>query len=266
MVRGGHALGLPVLGHDVADVDLQRVGGTHRVGNAVHQQVGDDAGVKAAGAQEDQLRLPDGPHRLRQSLWVLGQQADALNAAVLLLLEGADLRLPQHPGAVLEGGLQRHVLIGHRQHPAADGQHLAHAGHRLVEGVGDAVEGGQDQVAEGLPRQVARALRESVGQKLLHHRLGVGQGLHAVADVPRRGHTQILPQHARAAAVVGHGDDGRQAAGAAFQPPQHGGQPRASSDGHNPGARSAVPFRHSVHLLTPASCPGGSPWPDSLSA
>ena len=39
-----------------------------------------------------------------------------------------------------------------------------------------------------------------------------------------------------------------------------------ASDGHNPGARSAVPFRHSVHLLTPASCPGGSPWPDSPSA
>ena len=78
VVRGGHALGLPVLGHDVADVRSQRVGGTHRVGNAVHQQVGDDAGVKAAGAQEDQLRLPDGPHRLRQGLWVLGQQADAL--------------------------------------------------------------------------------------------------------------------------------------------------------------------------------------------
>ena len=271
MVAGRHALGLPILGHDIADVDLQRVGGAHRIGNAVHQQVWDDAGIQASRPQQDQVGLTDRTHRLRQRLGMLGQQAHTLNAAVLSLFEGTDLGLPQHRGAVFKGGLQRHVGIGHRQHPAGDGQHLAHAGHRLVEGIGNAVEGRQDQIPEGLARQVAGARREAVGQQLLHDRLHIGQGLHTVADVPRRGHAKVLAQPAGSASVIRHGDDSGQVLGVVFQAPQHGGKAGAAADGDHtgppllpPGLGAFVMF-HRCALLMHGSCPGGFPWLDSPS-
>ena len=239
MVGGRHPLGLAVLGHDVADVELEGLGAAHRLGDPVHQQVGDHAGVEAPRPQQDELGLPDGLHRRGQGGGPLGQEPDAADAAVLLLLKLKDLGLPHHGGAVLKGGLQPHVLIGHREDAPRDGQHLAHAGHRLIEGWVDPVEGSQDEVPEGLPGQPPRAAGKSVAEQLLHHRLGVGQGLHAVTDIPRGRHAQILPQHPRPAAVVGHGDDGCEISGVQLQAPQHGGQPRPTADGHDPGAAAA---------------------------
>ena len=186
----------------------------------------------------------------------LGQEPHVFDAAVLGLLEPADFGLAHHRRAVFKGGLQLHVGVGHGQNPARDGQDLAHPGHGLVEGVGDAVEGGQNQVAEGLPRQTPRVLGEAVRQQLRHDGLGVGQRLHTVADVPRRGHSQVLAQHAGPAAVVGHGDDGGQVFGIALQSPQHGAQARPAADGDNPRPKLPPPVCAAIgfgHLHTPKS-------------
>ena len=58
----GHrvALGFAILGHDVADIDLQGVGLPDRLHDAIHQQIGDDAGVQAAGPQDDHVRVRNG--------------------------------------------------------------------------------------------------------------------------------------------------------------------------------------------------------------
>ena len=260
MVGHGVALGLPVLGHDVADIDLQGVGAADGLPHPVHQQIGDDAGVEAPRPQQNEVGLPDGPQRLGEGGRPLRQQAHPGDAAVLLLLEGADLGLPHHALPVLKGGLQLHVLIGHRQNPAGDGQDLAHPGHRLVKGPGDAVEGGQDQVAEGLTGETPRPAGEPVGQKLVHDGLHIGQGLHAVADVPRRRHAQVLPEHAGAAAVVGHGDDGGHVAGILLQATEHGGKARAAADGGDLGAVLPALVAAAVllaHTFSPSSCHGG---------
>ena len=177
---------------------------------------------------------------------MVGNQGNMVDTAVLLLLEGGDLRLPRHPRAVLKDRLQLHVGAGHRNDFAGDGQHMAHLGNRLLKGACHSVEGGQEQIAEGLPRQ--GALGEAVGQQLLHDGLGVGQGFHTVADIPRRGHPQVLAQPPGAAPVVGHGDDGGEVPGISFQSPQQGGQPRPAADGDD--FRAPLPlleggvFRH----------------------
>lgn len=102
------------------------------------------------------------------------------------------------------------------------------------------------------PRQVARALHDqSVGQKLLPSPARLARASTRVADVPG-GACPDPAEHG--AAVVGHGNNGRQAAGAAFLAPAAWWTARCLADGHNPGP--APPF-HSVivHFLTPASCP-----------
>ena len=123
-----------------------------------------------------------------------------------LFLAVEDLGFSHHRGAVFKLRLQLDVSGGHRQHPAGNGQHLTHAADRHIEGGRDTVQRRQEQVAEALPRQCS--LRETVVQHLPHHRLRVGQGLDAVADVTGRRHPQVLAEHAAAAAVVRHRDNG----------------------------------------------------------
>ena len=78
-----------------------------------------------------------------------------MDAAALRLLEGEDLGLAAHAGAVFKGGLQLDIGVGHRQHPPCDGENLAHPGNSLIEGVGNAVQRRQQQISESLPRQAA---------------------------------------------------------------------------------------------------------------
>ena len=78
-----------------------------------------------------------------------------MDAAVLLLFKVADFRLPHHLRSIFKYRLQLHVGAGNGDDLAGDGQHLAHLAHRLLEGAGDSVEGGQDQIAKGLPGQYA---------------------------------------------------------------------------------------------------------------
>ena len=227
VVGQGVALCLPLLGHDVGDVDAQGVGLSHRLGHAIHQQVGDDAGVQAPRPQEDDVRLADGVQRSRQRRRVLRLHAHLGDAAVLGTLEGGDFGFSHHRRAVFKLRHHVHILVGHRQHLPRDGQDLAHACYRLVKGGGDTVQRRQEQVAEALPCQAP--LLEPVVQQVFHDGFRVGHSLQAAADVARRGHPQVLPQHAGAAAIVGHGDDGGQVVGIVFQTPQHGGQPGAAA-------------------------------------
>ena len=229
MVGGGVALGLAVLCHDVADIDLLRVGRGDGLRHAVHQQVRDDARIQTPRPEEDEVRRRDGVERIRERLRVRRQKLDVVDAAVLLLFEAEDIALADNVGAVFKGRRQSHVRRRDRNDRAADGKHLPHAAHRLVKRAGDAVERCEQEIAEALPAQ--RAALKAIGQELLHDRLGVRERLHAVADVAGRQHPDIPPQHTAAAAVVRHSDDGGQIFRVFFQPAQHGGKARAAADG-----------------------------------
>ena len=136
-------------------------------------------------------------------------------AAVLPLLAVEYLGLPQDLCAVFELRFQLHIAGGHGDHPAGDGQDLAHAADRLVEApAGNAVEGRQEEVAEALALQ--RALGEAVVEQLPHKGLHVGKSLQAVAHVAGGQHPQLLTQDAGAASVVRHRDDGGKIVGMAL--------------------------------------------------
>ena len=57
------AVGLAFLGGHVANIHLEGRGLPHRVGYAVHKQIGEHAGVEAAGAEHDYVAMANGLHR-----------------------------------------------------------------------------------------------------------------------------------------------------------------------------------------------------------
>ena len=198
---------------------------------------------------------------------MLREQGHPADTAVLGLLAPGDPGLADDRGAVFKLRPELHIAGSDGQHPAGDGQNLAHPAHRRVEGRGNAVEGRQEKVPEALPGQ--GPLREAVVHQLAHQGLGIGQGLHAVADVPRRRHAKILPQAAGAAAVVRHRHDGGEVFRVVLQAPQHGGKTVATANGSNAGAvcpGHPVADPAQIHLIlqkaaspfSSGSCPGDS--------
>ena len=234
VVGNGIAFRLPLLRHHIADIQLDGFGFPNSIGNAVHQQIGDNAGIEASGRQHDHVGIQNGLHCRIQRFGMLRQQAYAADAAVLLFLTIENAGFPQHSGPVLKGGLQLDVFIGHRQHTTGDGQYLAQTRHRLVKAGHDIVQRRQQQVAQTLARQ--RTVCKPVGHQLAHQRLTVGQGLQAVADIAGSSHPQILPQHTGAAAVIRHSNDGGDVAGIQLQTPQQCTQSGSAADAHNFGA------------------------------
>ena len=186
---------------------------------------------------------------------MLRDQPHPADAAVLLLLAAEDVALAHHAGPVFKGGLQLHVRRGHRQHPAGDGQHLAHTLHGPVKAGHDAVQGRQKQVAEALACKAP--IGKAVIEQLLHGRLRIGKRHNTVADIARRKHSEVLPEHTGAAAVVRDGHNRGDIPRTGLQAAQHGGQPVSTADGRDarlPAVRLIEPdlfckIRHSNHLL-----------------
>jgi len=220
VVARGVSLGLAVLGHDVEDVNPEGVRAGDGLGHALGYQVGHDGCIEAAGAENYHVRLFDGLYGLGKGARPLRYEPDPAYALVRALLELGYVGLAHGLGAVVELRGEVDVLVGHGQDAAGDGQDVGHAAHRLVKGVRHAVERGEKEVAEALALEAA--LRKAVGEELFHDGLRVGQGLDAVAHVAGGRHAQVLAEHAAAAAVVGHGDDGRDAARELLQAAQHG--------------------------------------------
>ena len=73
------------------------------------------------------------------------------------------------------------------------------------------------------------AMGEAVLEDLRELATGVGERHEAVADVARGQHSQLAPEVARGAAVVGHGDNRRSLEAAAQQAREHEGQPGAAT-------------------------------------
>ena len=252
MVGEGHPLGLSILGHHIADIDLQGVTPADRLGNPLHQQVGNNTGVKASRPQQDQVGPVNGLQCGRQGSGMLRQEPDPAYLAILRLLKCSDFRLSPHRRPILKGGFQRHIVVGHRQDMAGNGQNLTHFGNRLIKRAGDAVEGCQQQIAKRLTGKAA--LGKPVAQQLLHQRLGIGQRLHTVSDIARGRHSKVGPQHSRPAAVIGHGDNGGNVSGVLFQPPEHGGKTVAAADRHHTGtllpANVRLLFHHCALVIS----------------
>ena len=170
--------------------------------------------------------------------------------------------LSKDTGAVLKLRLKVNILFRDRQHPASNGQHLPHLPYRLSKAAIDPVQGCHHEVAEVLPLQ--GSLLKTVGHQPFHDRLRVGKGQHAVPGISRRQHAKILPEHAAPAAVIGHGDNGRDVPGVAFEPPQHGRKAMSASNGDDTrcaagGIKSNFLLLMEVLPIIHGQCPGGLP-------
>ena len=84
---------------------------------------------------------------------------------------------------------------------------------------------------------------EAVLKQPCEQRFFSGKGRQAVANVTRRLHTQLPPQHTTAAAVISDRDDGGEVAAVALEAAQQSGEPRAAADGHDVGAAIQAPLR-----------------------
>ena len=115
---------------------------------------------------------------------------------------------PHLPAAAptLEPRLETHIGKRGGHDLAADGQHFARETHGPAEVARQMGKRGEKQVAQAVTLQ-SMSGGEPVLEKPGHQLFVFGQGHHAVADVARRNHVQLRPQPARAAAVVGSGDD-----------------------------------------------------------
>lgn len=173
----------------------------------------------------------------------------------LLIFSRKNLAFAKNAAAVVKFRFQTHVLIGHRENTARNGQDVPHAVDRFVEGAGNAVHGRQKQVAEALACKAP--IGKAVIEQLLHGRLRIGKRHNTVADIARRKHSEVLPEHTGAAAVVRDGHDRGDIPRIGLQAAQHGGQPVSAADGRDarlPAVRLIEPdlfckIRHSNHLL-----------------
>ena len=82
MILARVAVCLAVLCHDVQDIFAHRTRLCHSLADTVHQKIGDDAGIQASRADQDNVRLTDGADTVLQCLRMLRDKTHLPDAAV----------------------------------------------------------------------------------------------------------------------------------------------------------------------------------------
>ena len=199
-----HAVGLPWLGHEVRHADLQGGRRAQGVGDPPDQKVRDQARVERAGRQDDDVRMGDRLEHFRQRPGSAGSRNTRRMGS-----PARDARLAQDAAPIGQLGAEPYDVERRRQDGTPHGQHLAGDADRVEEIARDLGEGGEEEVTEAVARELTLA-GEAELEELGHQRLDLGQRDETVPDVARREHLQLVAEPPGAAAVVGHGDDGRQ--------------------------------------------------------
>ena len=203
VVGYGVIIRFPGLGHDVADIDLRRLAGADGLDDIGYAEIGHDARIEAARSEDDGVGFPDGVDGRLDGPGVFRRRKDALDLAVGM----GNLRFPFDDAAVGHFGIEAELFRRRRDDLAADAQDLAGRVHGFLDVAQDFDEGGDEQVAEAVARQVAGPA-EAVGEELFHEPFLIGQGDQAVAQVPWGDDIQVLADAACRTAIVGDGDEG----------------------------------------------------------
>ena len=242
VVRRGELGGLSRLPHEVDEAGLHCPAPGDGLGDALDQQVGDDAGEQGAGAERDGVGFGDGLQGLRERDAARRIEPDSADAGA----GSADAGFAGHDAAVLQIRFESHVGGRGGVDVALDGQHLRGDAHGAGEIARDVGERGQKEVAETVALQAATA-GEAVAEQTRKQGFVFRERHHAVANIARWEHLEIAPQTARAAAVIAHGDDGgeiddwklrqqrggiaaRGGAGENFEATEQGREARAAAD------------------------------------
>ncbi len=206
MFGGGEAQGLVGLGHEIADEDAGGAAGGEGFGDAFDEQVGDERGVKGAGAKGDEVGIGDGAEGFGHGLGVGGFEHELDDGAA----RGGDVGFAADDGAVVHLGGEAGVGEGGGVDAAASGQDLRRHLHSLGEVAGDAGKRGDEEIAEAVATEAAafEAVLEEAGEQMLVF----GKGDQAIADVAWGEHLELFAEPAGGATVVGDGDDGGEVA------------------------------------------------------
>jgi hypothetical protein len=200
---GAKADALIGLGHEVADEDAEGAGFAEGLGDAVDENVGDQAGEERARTDGDEVGTPDGFQGLGERIGVGGLEVEGHDAA----FAGGDVGFAADGGAVVHLRIQSYICGGGGVDVAAGGKNLRRHLDGLAEVAGDAGERGQKEVAEAVALE-AFAGRKAILEEAREQVLILTERDHAVAQIAGREHVEVFAEAAAGTAVVGDGDDG----------------------------------------------------------
>ena len=150
--------------------------------------------------------------------------------------------------------MQRDGRRRDRHHPSANGEDAVHLANALLEVAALEVrQRGDQEIADGVTAELTRRgvhriargrflglPRKAVLEQAGHHRLRVGQGGDAVADIAHGWDAQLLPERARRPAVIGHRDHGRQVARVLLEAAEERGHAGPATDRDDARAACAL--------------------------
>ncbi len=195
-------LGLAGLGHKIRDVDALCVGMGDDVRDVFDEEIGNDAGVKRAGADKNQI---GGAKRFEN----IGERADAARDQAYTanpLFRARDIRFAGDDGAIFQLGLEGHVLRGGRKYAAAYRKHARGDAHGFRKISGDIREGSYKKVSEAVAGEAAsngKAILKKFAEKVFVLR----ERNHAIADIARGKHAIVTAKTARTSAIVRNCDN-----------------------------------------------------------
>ena len=158
---------------------------------------------------------------------MLRRQHDAVDRRLLVL----DIRLAVDHRTVDQLGVEADIRHRRREHPAPDVEHVGRLDHRLLEAAGDLRQRRDEEVAQGVAVELRAGFAEAVLKQPGDERFVVGQRDETVPNIAGRGDVVVAANPARAAAVVGDGDDRRDRDVVPLQTAQQGCKSSAAADG-----------------------------------
>jgi len=191
------------LGHQVADVDLDRLGRDDCLRNAPHQQVGNQAGEQRARTDGDEIRVGDGFERLRHGLDVRRNEEQFADAS----LAGSDFCFAAHAGAIFHESFKFDVGSRGGMNVSAGEQNLGRQAHGFGEIGRDGSKRGEKQVSEAVAFEPG-AFFKTMAEEFRQQSFVFAEGYDAIADVTGRQHVELFAQAAAGAPVVADGDYG----------------------------------------------------------
>jgi hypothetical protein len=231
-------VGFPRLGHQVQHEHARGRGRGDRLHQLRHEERRKQAGIEAAGTDDDEVGFTHRVDRRLEAARALRAQREPHDPG----RRRSDRRLAEQRAAIFEFREERHRFGRRGEHRAAGSHDASGQLHRPGEVVGHIGERREHQVAECVSVQAvprAEAVLEQFGEQPLVLR----QRRKAVAHVTGRHHPELAAQPAGTAAVIGRGDDGhkliargRLALGIQQwpQPAQHVRQTRTPADRDHP--------------------------------